>query len=103
MQSKNQPTAEQKRFRENLRALYDEHCQIHHCVGTTGKHNKVHIGHWWILALDEHGHKWIHASGKDRKRLEKLHYHKQMEHYFSFYFQMPVPDCVLESIDDYHL
>lgn len=103
MQSKgNQPSAEQKRFREHLRDLYPGSV-IHHCVGATGKHNKVDIGHWWILALDEYGHKWIHESGKERKRHEKFQYHKQMEHYFHYYFQMPVPDDALEAIEDYHL
>lgn len=26
-------------------------CQIHHVVGREGKHEKVHIGHWFILPL----------------------------------------------------
>ena len=47
--------------------------QIHHPVGVTAKHDKVHIGHWWIIPVDEQVHKDIHAGrfGKDRKTLEK--------------------------------
>lgn len=25
--------------------------QIHHVIGRSGKHNKVHIGHWFILPI----------------------------------------------------
>ncbi len=102
MQSKNQPSAEQKRFRENLRNLYPGSV-IHHCVGTTGKHNKIHIGHWWILAVPDHEHKTVHASGKARKPYEKELFQSQMRMYFSRYSRMPVPDEVLEAIEDYHL
>ena len=103
MQSKNNaPNKAQKDFRENLRSLYPG-SEIHHPVGTTGKHNKIDIGNWWILAITEDEHKRVHAGIDDRKGWEKRSYKIQMEHYFRIYFQMPVPDDALEAIQDYHL
>ena len=102
MQSKNQPNAEQKRFRENLRSLYPG-TEIHHPVGTTGKHNKINIGHWWILALSTKDHKIIHTIGKLRKQLKKEQFRVQMRDYFDVINKMPVPDEVLEAIQNYHL
>ncbi len=102
MQSRgNAPSAEQKRFRENLRDLYPG-SEIHHCVGTTGKHNKVAIGHWWINALMPNQHNNLHSSGKVRKQCEKEIFFVQMESYLGEYHRMPVPDEVLEAIEDYH-
>ena len=102
VQSKNQPNAEQKQFREKLRSLYPG-SEIHHPVGTTGKHNKIHIGHWWILALNPAQHKEIHTYGKDRKGVEKISFSIQMGRYKDEYHRMPVPDDVLEAIQNYHL
>ncbi len=65
MQSKgNAPTAAQKRFREEVRALgcvisHEKYgVEIHHVVGATGKNNKVKIGHWFILPLTT----WYHRQ-----------------------------------------
>ena len=103
MQSKgNAPTAEQKRFRENLRSIFPG-TVIHHCVGATGKHNKVAIGHWWIIALTPEEHIKVHSGISERKSLEKNEFAHQMERYFFYYRRMPVPDEVLEAIEDYHL
>ena len=103
MQSKgNAPNKAQKDFRENLRFLYPG-SEIHHPVGTTGKHNKIDIGHWWILALDPRQHKAIHSFGKDRKGVEKISFNIQMDMYKAVHHRMPVPDAVLEAIQDYHL
>lgn len=58
MQSKgNQPNAEQKRWREDVRAVGCIGCgsqhgtEIHHVVGCSAKFNKQPVGHWWILPL----------------------------------------------------
>ncbi len=109
MQSRgNAPSAEQKRFRENLRDLYPGSV-IHHAVGGTAKVKinlvSTNIGEWWILAVAEEEHKKIHASsvGQARKLYEKELFEYQMKHYFRVYFRMPVPDEVLEAIEDYHL
>lgn len=74
MQSKNNaPSAAQKRWREAVRELDGGGLEIHHPVGVTAKHNKVHIGHWWVIAVDPQAHKDIHAGkfGKARKAVEK--------------------------------
>ena len=65
MQSKgNAPNAVQKRWREAVRALGSvisgAPAVIHHPVGRTGKHNKVHIGHWWVIPLTDQEHKDLH-------------------------------------------
>ena len=57
MQSKgNQPNAQQKRWREQVRELGCISCgfavaEIHHPAGATAKYNKTPIGHWWVLPL----------------------------------------------------
>jgi hypothetical protein len=62
MKSKgNAPNAAQKRW---MRAVADYGCavtadsmvQIHHVKGATFRHNKVKIGHWYILPLCERLH-----------------------------------------------
>lgn len=47
--------------------------EIHHCAGRTASHNKVHIGHWWILPLTTEQHRGPHGihAHPDRKRREK--------------------------------
>ena len=59
-----QPNAEQKKWREQVRDLGcvvcgSENPEIHHVVGRTSKHNKVHIGHWFILPLNHFNHKYL--------------------------------------------
>jgi len=80
MQSKgNAPTAQQVRWRELVRSLgsiiSNEDAVIHHCVGVTGKHNKVRIGHWWIIPLTNEEHLALHAGETfgfhSRKEFEK--------------------------------
>jgi hypothetical protein len=57
---------------------------LHHCAGMTAKHNKVHIGPWWILPLTPEEHDALHKSfdsfvqevyfwnGETRKEVEKI-------------------------------
>ena len=111
----NPPTAEQKRWREKVRAIGCIACgermgtEIHHCAGRTAKHNKIAIGHWWILPLC-HGCHVLLTEGPDRLAearfgftfvgrwdLEKLLYADLMTH-----FRDDVPLDVLNSIYDYH-
>jgi len=50
------PNAKQKRWMARV-ADYgcvvsgNSNIQIHHCVGRTAKHNKIAVGHWFILPL----------------------------------------------------
>lgn len=80
MQSKgNQPSASQKRWREAVRELGSivsgGPAVVHHCVGVTGKHNKIPIGHEWIIPLTDEEHKALHAGEtfgeESRKEFEK--------------------------------
>lgn len=81
MRSKgNAPNAAQKRWMEQVRDLGSVisggPAVIHHPVGVTGKHNKVHIGHWWLIPLTDEEHKALHNGvvpepHEDRKTFEK--------------------------------
>ena len=63
MQSKgNAPNAAQKRFLIDLAEMHPG-CQIHHCVGRTGKHRKIEIGHWFIIAIPKEGGLALIAAG----------------------------------------
>ena len=35
---------------------------IHHPVGATGRHNKIDIGHWWVIPLTDEEHKALHRG-----------------------------------------
>jgi hypothetical protein len=73
-----QPNTRERAWREAVRSLgsiidADPRVEIHHCVGRTGRHEGVAIGHWWILPLtrEQHqGRNGIHAH-PDRKAREK--------------------------------
>lgn len=41
--------------------------EIHHVVGFTGKHNKVHIGPWWLLPLPADVHALVGSAEFDLK------------------------------------
>lgn len=50
------PNARQKRWHDAVAQLPCVSCgatpvHIHHCVGSTTKHNKVHIGQDWVIPL----------------------------------------------------
>ena len=64
MTPSSQPNAKQKRWREAVRELGSVisggPAVIHHPVGRTAKHNKVEIGHWWVLPLTDQEHKDLH-------------------------------------------
>lgn len=83
MQSKgNAPTAAQKRWREAVRELGSVisggPAVIHHPIGVTGKHNKIDIGHWWVIPLTDSEHKALHDGETfgygSRKEFEKDKY-----------------------------
>lgn len=103
-----QPNKAEERWRESVR---EQGCVltgspdavIHHCVGRTAIHNKVDIGHWWILPLDPYVHSWIHEQGRLRKHLEKVLFQKVLTsaHFSSRSNAYPLPE-VVEAIFDYH-
>jgi hypothetical protein len=75
MQSKgNAPNAAQKKWMGQVADLGCITCgsqaiQIHHVLGVTAKHNKISIGHWWILPLNPFNHSYI---GQGRFGLDML-------------------------------
>jgi|TARA_R110000787_G_scaffold89778_1_gene189943 hypothetical protein len=107
MRSKgNAPTAAQKRWREAVRDLGSiisgEPAVIHHPVGATGKHNKVAIGHWWVIPLTDAEHKALHAG-------EKFGFHSRAiaeKGWFAAVLlsldESIVPSHVYRAIMDYH-
>tara|TARA_R100001377_G_scaffold81214_1_gene60612 strand:- start:7 stop:357 length:351 start_codon:yes stop_codon:yes gene_type:complete len=109
MKSKgNAPTAAQKRWREAVRDLGSiisgGPAVIHHAVGATGKHNKVEIGHEFILPLTEREHKDLHSgailNGFNRKEFEKFFFKRVWRELF---YHKDIPDeKILDAIMDYH-
>lgn len=71
MQGGKQPTAEQKRWHDFVAGMgcviTGQPASIHHCVGTTARHNKVHIGQWWVIPLSYEAHQGKHGIHGDRK------------------------------------
>lgn len=62
----NIPNAEQKRWLKRVAQYANDHgCfplggfapfQLHHVAGRSAKHNKVHIGHWFVLPIETSFH-----------------------------------------------
>ena len=106
MRSKgNAPTAAQKRWREAVRELAgasEPSIEIHHPVGVTAKHNKVHIGHWWVIAIPSEMHNKLHAGnlGPLRKEFEKDAF-KSVLTFLPNHPDRPAQE-VIEAIEDYH-
>ena len=82
--SSKRPTAKQKHWHKWLRNQACCNCghlaSIHHCAGSSAKHNKVHIGQDWVIPLcydchqgDDGIHKSLKAFDTDesRKEIEK--------------------------------
>jgi hypothetical protein len=111
MRSKgNAPTAAQIRWREAVRELGSvisgEPAVIHHCVGASGKHNKIAIGHWWIIPLTDEEHKALHAGetfGYDsRKEFEKHEFYKVGRKLVNDGAEPVMPVGVVIAIMGYH-
>ena len=67
MRSKgNAPTAAQKRWHDAVASLGSiisgGPAVLHHAVGATAKHNKIHIGEWWVIPLTDEEHKALHRG-----------------------------------------
>ena len=110
MRSKgNAPTMEQKRWRESVRELGSvisgEPAIIHHPVGASGKHNKVHIGHYWLIPLTDSEHKDLHNGVKiwdedlyqTRKEFEKGAFNYVISRVCDVSWE------VRKAIQDYHI
>jgi len=115
MQGGKKPTKEQQNWQDWQREQGCCNCEtpnpsIHHCVGSTAKHNKIHIGQWWTIPLcyechqGQHG---IHNSGlrlpyETRKEAEKWMLKCLVFQYKDLFNDFPMPLAVIEAIKDYH-
>jgi len=99
------PNAAQTRWREAVRELGSVisggPAVIHHCVGRTAKHNKVQIGHWWILPLTDSEHKALH-NGETFGRESRKSFEKEMYVLLINYMLFVPPSEVNVSIASYH-
>lgn len=106
----NQPSAKQKKWREAVRSLGSvisgAPAVIHHPVGRTGKHNKIHIGHWWVIPLTDEEHRALHSGGRPwgdqwtRKEFERWAF-------LDVCIRVPaddhvIPADVIDAVADYH-
>ena len=110
------PNAAQKRWMEAVRAqgsiISGGPAVIHHVVGRTAKHNKVAIGHWWILPLTDDEHKLLHSdkaafdlqwlcADQNRWFVEKEMFQLVMDKLHPESIEM-VPEDVYDAIWGYH-
>jgi hypothetical protein len=109
MRSKgNSPTAKQKQWRETVRGLGSilsgDDAIIHHPVGATGKHNKVHIGNWWLVPLTNDEHLALHAGvcfgHASRKEFEKAAFTDICQR---LYPERYITDEIYDAIQDFHI
>lgn len=102
-----QPNAEQKRWRESVRALGSilsglHPVEIHHCAGRTASHNKVHVGHWWIIPLTSEEHaRYVPEWGKRRKFMEKTLFGAVCRTIEKRGGVLPFGEDVRQAIEDY--
>lgn len=114
-----QPNAAERHWHNWLRergcAICGQPTAIHHAVGSTGRHNKIHIGQWWVVPLcyDHHqGPGGIHgdlsmfdafdraALGNTRKEIEKSLFARFAEIYEKRTGEL-IPEDVKSAVGDY--
>ena len=115
MQSKNnQPNAEQLRWRELVREqgciITGQPAEVHHVYGCSFKHNKIHVGHWFILPLSFDLHDLMGKSSHNITRSRMAftrHYGLQKELFESLVtririkgHEIPFDDDVMQAIMD---
>lgn len=120
MQGGKRPTKAQQDWQDWQRLQGCANCgaakaSVHHCVGSTAKHNKVHIGQWFTIPLcygchqgdcGIHGnmaqfHEW---AGMGRKEIEKGLFLLSVDNYQRHgcpHQEPPMSDEVINAIMDY--
>lgn len=113
MQGGKQPTAAQKRWQSAIAqtgcyVTGGEAC-IHHCVGSTARHNKVDIGHWFVIPLSYEAHQGKHGIHGDRKLFNPKLGERRLEIEKSIFFEVisDLPDYWIDdrvwwAIREYH-
>lgn len=112
------PTAAQKRWHSWLAVqgcyLTLGPAELHHCVGASGKHDKVWIGQDFVIPLSPAAHRGpcgIHADlslfaghglGDKRKEIEKAIFSRLVALYHRQHDALPCSPEVLKAIKEYH-
>lgn len=118
MQGGKSPTAAEQRWQNWLR---EQGCYlgmgpacIHHCVGSTARHNKIHIGQAWCIPLSYeahqgprgiHGNRVVfagHGLGETRKEIEKTIFRRLVAAYRHQHGELPLPADVIAAVEDWH-
>ena len=77
--------------------------EIHHCAGRAAKHNKIHVGIFWILPLTKAEHDSVPTWAHGRKEREKWLFARLILKYRRVYGRdIPFDECVAKAIQDYH-
>lgn len=104
------PTAEQERFHDWVAEqgcwITGSPANIHHCVGSTAKFNKIHIGQWWVIPLCYDAHQGPHGIHGDREIFNPDMPRKELEKeiFKALCMRLPkstVPDEVYDAIMEY--
>ena len=108
MQGGKRPSKKQQDFQNWMRGLGCVVCgnqpEVHHCCGSTAKHNKVEIGQYFCIPLCSYHHrgpKGVHSMGKERKNFEKFQWSKLALGY-DMGGHGDIPGEVVQAIKDYH-
>lgn len=109
MQGGKRPNKDQQDFQNWMRSLGCRVCgdppEIHHCAGSTARHNKIEIGQWWAIPLCSYHHRGpdgVHSMGKGRKDFEKFHW-SELALGYDMGGHGDIPGDVVQAIRDYHL
>jgi len=101
------PNAEEKRFQ-----AYTKQCDcivcdcpgpsiVDHCYGATAKHNKVLVGHWWVIPLCLECDT-IKTQGNAKRLISKIGMQfKDLWILHTLRHEKLVPTDVLDAIADY--
>jgi len=78
--------------------------QVHHCVGSSAKHNKVHIGHWFCIPLAPHIHDEYHAGSKAWREIygTQAYYWDLLADIYYCETGQKVPDDIYAAITDWN-
>lgn len=106
MYSKNhKPNSSQRRWhqwlaRQTCVMCGDMGVQLHHAAGASAKHDKVHIGQWWLIPVCPWCHGYVAAS-KNRKIIEKQTFGDLWADYEQETGNT-IPQHVVTAIQEYH-
>ena len=102
------PNADERRFQQWLK---QQKCcvgsngivEVHHCKGSTFKHNKVLIGHWFCIPLSQSAHQAYHNGTKSWRDVygpQSALWHSEALAYMAETGE-EIPESVILAIMDY--